>query len=100
MHISIEEAVRLLQRWQSQVTPLRVHLPGRQTPVSGTVESLTGTVLRLGSNPESFQLDLQGAEFNGDDRAGTSQGAYLVCEFRSGDRCSLYAQEPQSGKHD
>jgi hypothetical protein len=96
MHISPDEARQVLERWKAQGTPLLAHLSGRQKPVRAKLESLTGNTVQLTSGSENLVLDLQGAEFNGDDRA--KNGAYLVCEFRNGDRCSLYAQEADSGK--
>jgi hypothetical protein len=93
MHISSEEAFSLLKSWRNGRTALRVHLPGQTQPVNSTIREIEGTVVRLGSDPETLQIDLHGADFNGDARKEhSSRGAYLVCEFRSGDRCSFYVQ--------
>lgn len=93
MHISQDEAFQLLEKWRTQSTPLGMYISGRQAPVTSTVESLTGTVVRLISESESFEFDLDGAEFNGDDGSrSANQLAYLNCEFRDGTHCSLYAQ--------
>jgi len=93
MHISPEEAFSLLESWREGRVSLRVHMPGQTQPVKATIREVEGTVVRLSSDLEPFQFDLHGADFNGDARREhSSRGAYLVCEFPSGDRYSLYVE--------
>jgi hypothetical protein len=93
MHISPEEAFSILESWRNGRISLRVHLPGQAQPVNSTIREIDGTVVHLGSDPGTLQVDLHGADFNGDARKEySSRGAYLVCEFRSGDRYSFYVQ--------
>jgi len=56
-----------------------------------TIRGLRGTVVELDAASERLEVDLQGAEFNGDRRAAprSSYEPYLVCEFPNGDRCSF-----------
>lgn len=63
------------------------HLPGRgrEQPVEAKIGALAGTVVSLLSDSETLQIDLHGADFNGDARPrSSSHGAYLVCEFHNG----------------
>jgi hypothetical protein len=93
MHISPKEAFSVLEDWRNRRIALRVHLPGQAQPVNSTIREIEGAVVRLGSDPETLQIDLHGADFNGDARTEYSgHGAYLVCEFRNGNRYSFYVQ--------
>jgi hypothetical protein len=93
MHISSDEALSLLESWRDGRVSLRVHMPGQTQPAEATIREIDGTVVRLGSDPATLQFDLHGADFNGDARKEYSgRGAYLVCEFPSGDRYSFYVQ--------
>jgi hypothetical protein len=93
MHISPEEAFSLLESWRDSHISLRVHLRGRREPAYTTVREIEGSVVRLNSDSEDLQIDLLGADFNGDGRTEHgNRGAYLVCEFGNGDRCSFYVQ--------
>jgi hypothetical protein len=96
MHITLDEAVSLLDSWKTTGTVLRVHLfrAGQSREVHATVKGTNGAVLNLDANGEEIVIDLDGAEFNGDRRSApySNHGAYLVCEYRNGDRLSFYAQ--------
>jgi hypothetical protein len=95
MHITLEEAISLLDNWKQMGTLLRVRCssPGDLRELQATVESVKDGVAELGSGSEEIKIDLHGAEFNGDRResARSDYGAYLVCEYRNGDRYSFYA---------
>lgn len=88
MHISLEEAISLLDEWRKTGIVLRVHFSptGGHQDLQAIVRELRATVVALYAGAERLDVDLQGASFNGDSRAP----AYLVCEFRNGDRCSFY----------
>jgi hypothetical protein len=91
MNISFAEAFSLLEAWRNASIPLQVHFSGKE--FQATIGAITGTVVSLITGLENMQIDIQGAEFNGDARPKSSnQSAYLVCEFRNGDRCSFYAR--------
>jgi hypothetical protein len=92
MHISSDEAIWMIEKWRDTSASLRVHLRDRREPLHATVESVSGTVVRLIAGGDKFAIDIQGADFNGDDRSRDETGkpAYLVCEFSDGDRCSFY----------
>ena len=91
MNITSEEAFSLLEGWRNAGTPLLVHLSGRQQAIQVAIGALAGTVITIISGSENLEIDLQGAEFNGDGHPRSSNhGAYRVCEFRNGDRCSFY----------
>lgn len=95
MNISPKEAYSLIDAWKLASTPLLVHLVGREGDFPAKVVAIEGTLVGLVSGQESLKVDLAGADFNGDGRpTGPNRGAYLVCEFRNGDRCSFYAQRP------
>jgi hypothetical protein len=95
MNISSKEAYSIIDAWRVASTPLLVHLAGREGDFQATVVAIEGTVVGLVCGNESLKMDLAGADFNGDGRpTGPNRGAYLVCEFRNGDRCSFYAQRP------
>jgi hypothetical protein len=85
MNITSEEAISLLEEWRTAGTPLRVHLSGKE--FQAAIDAITGTQISLISGREKVQIDVQGADFNGDSR---KVSGYLVCEFRDGDRCSFY----------
>ena len=88
MHIRLEEALGLLETWRNLGTPLQVHVSrsGAQQDVRGAIRDIRGTVVGLGIDPTYLELNLQGADFNGDEKSA----AYLVCEFPNGDRYSFY----------
>jgi hypothetical protein len=98
MHITLNEAVSLLGSWKATGTVLRVHLfrAGHSREVQATVTGINGAVINFDANGEEIAIDLDGAEFNGDRRSpsNSSHGAYLVCEYRNGDRFSFYASRP------
>ena len=99
MHIALDEAISLLDSWKATGTVLRVHLfrrAGHSREVRATVKDINGSVINFDADGEKIAIDLGGAEFNGDRRAppNSSHGAYLVCEYRNGDRFSFYAPRP------
>jgi hypothetical protein len=100
MYISLEEAVALIDIWKNNRTTLQLSLTRSKQNQRGhaTVEDRNGASFVLGLNGDNVTVDLTGAEFNGDSREGANSnyGAYLVCEYRNGDICSLYA--PRSGQ--
>jgi hypothetical protein len=95
MHITLEEAISLLDNWKQMGTVLCVRCSrlGDLRELQATVKSVKDGVAELGSGSEEMKVDLNGAEFNGDRResARSDYGAYLVCEYRNGDRYSFYA---------
>src|ERR1700680_3412888 len=87
MHIPLDEALSLLSNWRNEGTRLRIHASGSgfRQDLRGTIRELKGTVVEVCDDQRNLQVDLQGADFNGD----VSSPAYLVCEFRNGDRYSF-----------
>jgi hypothetical protein len=49
-------------------------------------------VVTVDADADKLQIDVQGADFHGDNRIDHS--AYLVCEFRNGDRCYFHVVRP------
>jgi hypothetical protein len=94
MHLTVEEALSLLKSWESDQTVLRIHFSGSKSSreVQASIR-LVGARVRLLAGAEEVDIDLADAEFNGDRRSppNASHGAYLICEFKSDDRLSLYA---------
>jgi len=84
--------------WKTTVTTLRIHLfrSGQSRELQAKVKDINGTVISFDTNGEDIATDLDGAEFNGDRRSppNSSHGAYLICEYRNGDRFSFYAPLP------
>ena len=95
MHITLEEAISLLDNWKLMGTLLRVRCsrPDGLRELKATVKSIKDGVAELSAISEEMKIDLHGAEFNGDRResARSDYGAYLVCEYPNGDRYSFYA---------
>jgi hypothetical protein len=87
MHIPLDEALSLLSGWKNEGTRLRIHASGSgfRQDLRGTIQELKGTVVEVCADRTKAQLDLQGADFNGD----VFFFAYLMCEFRNGDRYSF-----------
>jgi hypothetical protein len=98
MHITIEEAISLLDVWRTQETVLDIHFScaGNRRELHETVVGIKGGVVNLSGAEGATRLDLTGAEFNGDRRCppNSNHGAYLVCEYANGDRWSFYAPRP------
>ena len=98
MHITLDEAKSLLDSWKATGTVLKVYLPraGRSQELQATVANISGAIVGIDASGDKIELDLTGAEFNGDRRSApnSNQGAYLVCEYRNGDRYSFYAPRP------
>jgi hypothetical protein len=100
MNITLDEAVSLLDTWKTAGTVLRVHLSraGNSRELQAAIKDIKGVIVTVSASggAEEMEIDLTGAEFNGDRRLApnSSQGAYLVCEYRNGDRFSFYAPRP------
>ena len=94
MNISGEEAMSLLDSWKNGLTPLKIHSSrsGVRQDLEGVIQDLGRTIVVISSDSGKLQVDLEGAEFNGDKSApaSSSYSAYLICEFRNGDRCSFH----------
>jgi hypothetical protein len=94
MHLSREEAMFILDMWWKAQTPLRVFFsrPGADRQFRATISELTASAVKLVSGSEALHVELEGAEFNGDQNAAASSDyhAYLVSQFRDGDRCYFY----------
>ena len=95
MNISTEEAMWLLDSWKNRKTSLKVHSSRYGVPqdTEGFIEEIRGASVLISSALGQLQIDLEGAEFNGDKSAPSTSTymAYLICEFRNGDRCSFHA---------
>jgi hypothetical protein len=98
MNITLDEAALLLDSWKATGTLLRVHLlrAGQARELQAKVKDIESTVVNFDAGGEEIAVDLGGADFNGDRRAplNSSHGAYLICEYRNGDRFSFYATRP------
>jgi hypothetical protein len=98
MNISDEEALSLLNSWFLEKTTLRACFskPGATKEVHGLITDIAGTTIKVDTEPEEIEINLDGAEFNGDKRAPASapHSAYLICEFRNDDRWTFYAPRP------
>jgi hypothetical protein len=103
MHITAEEAVSLLNSWSSEQTVLRVCFskPGANTEAHGRITGVSGKTVMMDSDSGKMEISLYDAEFNGDSRApaGSSHGAYLICEFRNDDRWAFYAPRQSNAKN-
>jgi len=90
----------LLDSWKNEMTPVRVHSSrsGVRQDLQGVIQDLERQTVVISSESGKLQVDLEGAEFNGDKSAPASSnyGAYLICEFRNGDRCSFRALRSKS----
>ena len=98
MHITMDEAISLLDTWREENVPLIVYFsrPGASEPgpkLDARVTEIRGATVKFASGSQEIDVDLSGAEFNGDRRGPLSgdHGAYLICEFRNDDRWSFYA---------
>ena len=87
LHIPLDEALSLLSNWRNEGTRLRIHASGSgfRQDLQGTIRELKGTVVEVCADRTQVQVDLHGADFNGD----MSSPAHLVCEFHNGDRYSF-----------
>jgi hypothetical protein len=94
MHITIDEAIAILDSWKTGETLLDVHasIAGHGRKFQASVISVRGVVSLSGSEGET-EVDLAGATFNGDRRASPNShyGACLICEYGNGDVWSFYA---------
>src|ERR1700691_173598 len=95
MHISLEEAISMFNSWKAAGTVLQASSsvigPNRQ--LQATVIGIRGTVIDISDGEKETEVNLADAEFNGDRRSAPNakHGAYLVCEYRNGDRWSFYS---------
>lgn len=103
MHLSREEAIAILTTWKETGTRLRVFFsqPGSDRMFEATVGEVTAVAVQLVSASESLGIELVGAQFNGDPDASPSSEytAYLICEFRSGERCYFYVPQKNLRQH-
>jgi hypothetical protein len=94
MHLSREEGVFILDMWWKTKTSLTVFFsrPGADRLLQATISELTGSAVKLVSDSDELHVELEGAEFNGDQNASASSdyAAYLVCKFRNCGRCYFY----------
>jgi hypothetical protein len=95
MHITIDEAIAILDSWKTGETLFDVHvsIAGHGRKFQATVISIRGEVVSLSGSEGETEADLAGATFNGDRRASANShyGAYLICEYGNGDFWSFYA---------
>jgi hypothetical protein len=95
MHITLDEAIVILESWKTGETLLDVHvsIAGHGRKFQATVISIRGEVVSLSGTEGETEVDLAGATFNGDRRASPNShyGAYLICEYGNGDFWSFYA---------
>jgi hypothetical protein len=93
MHLNSEEALAIIDEWKYKQTPLQLQLPGAPagTRTSATIWTRLGTKVTLQSETnQNIEVDLAGADFNGDGKTiGSALGAYLICEFGD-DRVEFY----------
>jgi hypothetical protein len=98
VHITIDEAIAIFDRWKTDETTLDVHVSstGHGRNLQTTVVGISGSVVLLRGSEGETQVDLAGATFNGDRRPSPNShyGAYLVCEYGNGDFWSFYAPRP------
>jgi hypothetical protein len=98
MHISLEEAIAFFESWRATSTVLKVYAPstGKSRELQGTVSSVKGPRIEIADGENKLEVNLADADFNGDRRAAPNakHGAYLVCEYRNGDRWSFYSPLP------
>ena len=66
MNISSTEAFLLLETWRDARIPLRVNLSGKE--LQTTIGTIAGTVVNLITLSGNVQVDVKGADFNGDAR--------------------------------
>lgn len=84
MHIQLNEALALLDRWKNEGTRIRLRASGPPSSqeLLGTIRAVTGTTVGVGDDVKKLEIDLTGADLNGD----PDQAEYLVCEFSDGRR--------------
>jgi hypothetical protein len=102
MNLRLEEAISLFETWRSEQTELDVHFSTRKEnkELRARVKSVAGTAIMLAGETEDVEVQLEGADFNGDRGAplNAKHGSYLVCEFRNDDRWAFYAPAKPKGK--
>jgi hypothetical protein len=89
MNISPEEALSLVEKWQAAKTPLHIHVSGKPGEFEGVVRAVMGSIVKITSESEYLDIDVCGADFNGDVRGNSTKCTYLVCELPNGLRCSF-----------
>lgn len=89
----------MLSAWKREGTALRIFFPRPEASREfyATIGGLTASAVELVSASDTLGVELEGAEFNGDPNASPSSEykAYLVCEFRTGERCYFYVPRLQ-----
>lgn len=96
VNINQEEAVSILEMWKTSGIDLQLSASrsGANEKLTVKVEAVRNEVIDLRVGGEVLQISLAGAEFNGDRRGApprSTHGAYLICEYRNGDRYAFYA---------
>ena len=98
MHISLEEAIAFFNSWKTAATTLKVYSSstGQTRELQAKVSNVKGAAIVLNNGENEIEVNLADADFNGDRRAApkSKHGAYLVCEYRNGDRWSFYSPLP------
>ena len=88
MHIQLNEALALLDRWKNEGTRIRMRAsgPAISQELLGTIRATDGAVVDIGDELKNLELDLAGADLNGD----PAHAEYLVCEFSDGRRYAFH----------
>lgn len=88
MHLQLNEALALLDRWKNEGTRIRIRASGSTAPqeLLGTIRKVTGSTVGIGDEAKKLEIDLSGADLNGD----PAHAEYLVCEFSDGRRYALH----------
>jgi|HubBroStandDraft_6_1064221.scaffolds.fasta_scaffold1681884_2 hypothetical protein len=98
MHLTVPEALALLQRWRSDQVELEVTGSNANEKTTGLakIEAVMGASVVLATSAGLLTIDLTGADFNGGQSmpAESRHAAYLVCEFKNDDRWAFYALRP------
>jgi hypothetical protein len=88
MHIQLNEALALLDSWKNEGTRIRMRASGSAAAqeLLGTIRAVTGSNVGIGDDVKRLEIDLTGADLNGD----PAHGQYLVCEFSDGRRYAFH----------
>jgi hypothetical protein len=88
MHIQLNEALALLDRWKNEATRIRMRAsgPAGSQELLCTIRAVTGSTVGIGDDVKSLEIDLTGADLNGD----PAHAEYLVCEFSDGRRYAFH----------
>jgi hypothetical protein len=88
MHIQLNEALALLDRWRNEGTRIRMRAsgPAGSQELLGTIQAVTGSTVGIGDEAKKLEIDLTGADLNGD----PAHAEYLACEFADGRRYAFH----------